>query len=132
MARFVVGRYPALLLGVLSTLVQMLVAFGVPLSDTQALTVNGIVTAALGLLTAALVARDRLLPAILALGQAGFDLFIGFGWHMTDAQVSTAMAFLAALSTAVAAFVHAFVDAPLDANGVRRPKVAMAPRARAA
>lgn len=132
MARFVVGRYPALLLGVLSTLLQMLIAFGVHLTDTQALTINGIISAALGVLTAALVARDRLLPAILGLGQAGIDLFIAFGWHPTDAQVNTAMAFLAALSTAVAAFVHTQVDAPLDELGARRRKTPLAPRARAA
>ena len=84
------------------------------------------------MLTAAFVARDRRLPAILGFGQAGIDLFIAFGWHLTDAQENAAMAFLAALSTAIAVVIHTQVDVPLDATGVRRPKVPALLPARAA
>jgi hypothetical protein len=119
-------RYPAAVLLGLSTLLQMLVAFGWDLSDGQTGAINAIAAAAFGVATAAVLAHDRLLPAILGFGQALATLFIAFGAHLTDAQVSTALALLAAVATPlIGAFVHTQATAALDKHGNRVPRRAM-------
>ncbi|MCO6011562.1 hypothetical protein NE236_42090 [Actinoallomurus purpureus] len=116
-------RYAAAITGAISTFLQVLVAYGLHLSDGQVGVINAIVAAAFGLATAALVAQDRLLPAILAFAQAAFDLLIAFGLHLTDQQVSTALALLAAIATPlIAAFTHTQVHAAVNAHGQRVPK----------
>lgn len=112
-------RYPALILGVLSTLLQMLLAYGVPLTEGQAAAINAIAAAAFGVATAVALAHDRLLPAVLGLGQAGFALFIAFGAHITDKEVTTGLALLAAV---VGGFVHTQVVAAVDQHGQRVPR----------
>lgn len=116
-------RYPAAILLGLSTLLQMLVAFGLDLSDTEVGAVNAVAAAVFGVATAVVLAQDRLLPAILGLGQAVATLFIAFGAHLTDSQVSTALALLAAVVTPlIGAFVHSQATAQVDAHGNRVPK----------
>lgn len=116
-------RYPAVILGIVSALLQALVAYGVHLSDGQTASINAIVAAVLGVAVAVVVAKDRLLPAILALGQAAFTLFIAFGANLSDAQVNTALGLLAVVATPlVAAFTHTQVVAAVDAHGNRVPK----------
>ncbi|MEV5707281.1 hypothetical protein [Actinoallomurus sp. NPDC052274] len=116
----IVLRYPAAILGIVSAVLQTLVAYGVSLSDGQVGAINAIVAAVLGVATAVLVAQDRLLPAILALGQAAATLFVAFGADLTDAQVSTALGLLAAVATPlVAAFTHTQVHAAIGAHGQR-------------
>jgi hypothetical protein len=115
-------RYPAVILGIVSALLQMLTAYGLPLSADQTTWINAAVAAVLGLAMAAAVAHDRLLPAILGLGQAGFGLAIAFGAHVSQDQVATAMAVLAAV---VAAFTHTQVTAAVNAHGQRVPKKPM-------
>jgi hypothetical protein len=119
-------RYPAAVLLGLSTLLQMLVAFGMDLSDSQTGAINAIAAAVFGVATAAVLAHDRLLPAILGFGQALATLFIAFGAHLSDAQVSTALALLAAVVTPlIGAFVHTQATAQVDAHGNRVPKRGM-------
>jgi hypothetical protein len=73
MVRFL-QRYPAMILGIVSAGLQMLIAWGVPLSDGAAAGINGLVAAVFGIATAFFLARDQLLPAILGVGQAVFTL----------------------------------------------------------
>lgn len=116
-------RYPAAILVGLSTLLQMLVAFGVDLSDGKTGAINAVAAAVFGVATAAVLAHDRLLPAILGFGQALATLFIAFGAHLTDSQVSTALALLAAVVTPLlGAFVHAQATAAVDKHGNRVPR----------
>ena len=116
-------RYPAAILLGLSTLLQMLVAFGMDLSDGKTGAINAVAAAVFGVATAAVLAHDRLLPAILGFGQAVATLFIAFGAHLTDQQVSTALALLAAVVTPlIGAFVHSQATAAVDAHGNEVPK----------
>jgi hypothetical protein len=119
-------RYPAAVLLGLSTLLQMLVAFGMDLSDGKTGAINAVAAAVFGVATAVVLAHDRLLPAILGFGQALATLFIAFGAHLTDSQVSTALALLAAVVTPlIGAFVHTQATAQVDAHGNRVPKRGM-------
>jgi hypothetical protein len=119
-------RYPAAVLLGLSTLLQMLVAFGWDLSDGETGAINAIAAAVFGVATAVVLAHDRLLPAILGFGQALATLFIAFGAHLTDQQVSTALALLAAVVTPlIGAFVHTQATAQIDKHGNRVPKRSM-------
>lgn len=122
MSNFIL-RYAAAITGAMSTLLQVLVAYGLHLSTGQVGVINAIVAAGLGLATAALVARDRLLPAILAFTQGLADLLVAFGLHLTDQQVSTVLALVAAIVTPLlAAFTHTQVDAAVDKHGQRVPR----------
>ena len=115
-------RYPAVILGIVSALLQMLTAYGLDLSKDETTWINAAVAAVLGLAMAIAVAHDRLRPAILGLGQAGFGLAIAFGAHVSQDQVATAMAVIAALA---AAFTHTQVVAAIDKHGNRVPKRGM-------
>lgn len=115
----ILGREPAVILGILAALLEMLVAYGVHLSSGQTAAINAVAAAAVGLATAAVVARDRLLPAILGAGQAGFGLLLAFGVHLSAHQVGTAMAVIAAVA---AAFVRTQVTARITADGSRVPR----------
>jgi uncharacterized membrane protein len=116
----VLGRYPAVILGVVSSLIQMLVAFGLPWSETQTIAVNAGVAALLGVVTAFYVARDRLLPAIIGFAQAALTVGLAFGLNWTPEQVGMLMAFAASL---VALFgVHPNVTAVVAPDGSRVPK----------
>jgi hypothetical protein len=95
------GREPALVLGLVSALVQMLVAFGLDWSDTQTAAVNAAAAAVLGVVTAFLTARDQLVPAILGLTQAAITLGLAFGLDLTQEQASMVMATVAALAALV-------------------------------
>lgn len=120
------GRDPAVILGIVSALLQMVMAYGVHLTDAQTAAINAIAAAALGLATAAVVARDRLVPAILGLGQAGFTLALTFGADLSQQQVATTMAFAA---VALALFTRTQVVAPVAADGSRVPKQSLYGRA---
>jgi nicotinamide riboside transporter PnuC len=118
MVRFL-QRYPALILGIISALIQMLVAYGVHWSDGQTAAVNAACAAVFGVLTAVFLARDQILPAILGLGQAAFTLAIVFGADISQNQVATGMAFVAAVA---AAFTHTQVTAARASDGSRVPR----------
>lgn len=119
------GRDPAVILGFVSAFLQMLIAYGVHLSDGQTAAINAIAAAVLGLLTAVIVARDRLIPAILGIGQAGFTLALVFGANLSQRQVATTMAVAA---VALALFARTQVTAPVAADGSRVPRPARKPR----
>jgi hypothetical protein len=119
-------RYPAAVLLGLSTLLQMLVAFGLDLSDGETAAINAIAAAVFGVATAIVLAHDRLLPAILGFGQALATLIIAFGGQLTDAQVKTALDLLAAIATPlILGFVHKQATAAVDVHGNRVPRKGM-------
>lgn len=105
-------REPALLLALFAAAVQVVSAFLFALTDEQQAVLNGAAVAAAGLITAAMVVRDQLAPAILGFVQALLALGLGFGLELTPEQQSVLMAFAAAV---VAAFVRTQVTAPVGA-----------------
>ncbi|WP_141575813.1 hypothetical protein [Actinomadura sp. WMMA1423] len=92
----ILGRDPATILAFLSAGLQMLVAFGLDWSDTQTAAVNAGAAAVLGLVTACLVARDQILPAVLGLTQAALTVGLAFGLGWSADQCAMLMSFVAA------------------------------------
>lgn len=90
------GRDPAVILGFVSAGVQMLVAFGLHMSDNQTASLNAVAAAVLGVATAYYVAKDRVLPAVVGLIQAALTLGLAFGLDWSANQVAMLMAFVAA------------------------------------
>lgn len=120
------GRDPATILAFVSAGVQMLVAFGLDWSKEQTVAVNAAAAAVLGVVTAFVVARDEVLPAVVGLTQAGLTLGLAFGLDWTADQVTMVMAFVAA---GVAVFgVRPQVTAPIAPDGSRVPKTTVARR----
>lgn len=117
----ILERYPAAILGIISAVLQLLVAYGMDLSSTEIGAINAAVAAVLGVATALLIARERLLPAILGLGQAAVNVLIAFG----VISAHQAPAWMAILAAAAAAFAHTQVHASIDAAGrrVRRQSI---------
>lgn len=72
---------------------------------------NAVAVAVAGLITAVIVLRDKLAPAILGLSQAVISLLTVYGLGMTAEQSTGTMAFLALL---VGAYVRTQVAAPAE------------------
>lgn len=85
-------------------------------AETQAAW-NGAATAAAGLITAALVARDRLAPAIMGFVQTVLQLLAVFGFGLSAEQTTGLMGFVALV---VGMWLRTQVFAKVDANGAPR------------
>lgn len=102
------GREPALWLALVATTVQLVAAFVVHLTDEQQGALNFVAAAAVGIITAVAVAREKLTPAILGGVQAVIALGVAFGWHLSAGNQAILMSFAAAV---VAMFVRTQVVA---------------------
>ncbi|GAA3032033.1 hypothetical protein FHS39_002605 [Streptomyces olivoverticillatus] len=111
----ILGREPALWLGLLSVLVKLSTAFGLPISADQQAVVNAVAAAAVGV-AVAVVAHDGISAAVLGFVQAAIALAVGLGLHWSPAQQAVVMSAAAAV---VAMFVRTQVTAPAPA--VARP-----------
>lgn len=114
------GREPAVVLAFLSALIQILDTFFVHWTTDQTAAVNAAVAVVLGVVTAALTARDQLLPLLTGLAQALITLALAFGLDWSQGQVAVVMA-------SVAAFVALFgvrpqVTAVVAHDGSRVPR----------
>jgi hypothetical protein len=98
------GREPALILGLLSAGLQLLVAFVLPLSAEQVTAINAIAAAAIGVGTAVVTrAADggsSIQGAVLGFAQAAITLALVFGLQMSDEQTAAIMAFVAMVAAA--------------------------------
>lgn len=107
------SREPALLLiGAIAPLAQLLLSFTtLPLPVTTGL--NAVAVAVAGVLTAAFLRRDQLVPAVLGLAQAVLVLGLGLGVHVDATQQALVMT---VAGIGVAAFVRTQVatTAPPD------------------
>jgi uncharacterized membrane protein YvlD (DUF360 family) len=110
----VFGREPAVVLAAVAGLIQVVSAFVLPLTLVQQGVLNAIVVAAIGVWTAAKVAQDQLLPAVVGFVQAGLSLALAFGVSMTPENQSVLMG---AVATALALFVRTQVTAKVPASG---------------
>ena len=115
---FRLSRDPALWLFLVATGVRLLAAYG-PWTitvDVQA-AVNALATAIASFIVAAIVVRDKQVPALLGVVQALIALAVGLGLRLDPEMQALIMSGVGGL---VAAFVRTQVDAPIDANGARR------------
>lgn len=108
------SRDPALWLGLVAAVVQLVAAFIFPLSIEQQAVLNALAVAVAGLATAVLVRRDGQAAAIVGLAQAAIAVGLGFG---LDISTEGQAAIMAAVSTAAAMFVRTQVVAKVDAVG---------------
>lgn len=118
----IVGREPAVFWAMVATLVQAILLL-FPWSDETHGIVNAAVLAAAGLVTAAYVSVDAVLPALTGFIKALFAVLLAFGLQLPD---TTQVAVLAIVSAAMAFLVRASVTPVVLAE---RPAVAnSAPR----
>jgi hypothetical protein len=117
-AKLTALREPALgVMTLLPGLVATLLLFFADLSPDAQAAWNAAALAASGLVTAALVARDKLAPAILGFAQAMLALLTVHGFQLTAAQSTGVMAFV---SLAVGMYVRTQVTAKVSVTGQRR------------
>ena len=111
------SRDPALYLTAFATLVRLVAAFGLNLSDGQQAVLNAVATAVAGLIVAIVVRRDGQIAAILGLIQAGLALAVGFGADLSAETQAVIMSFVGA---AAAMFVRTQATAPVTAEGAHQ------------
>lgn len=101
MSNFSFNREPALLIGLAAAIIQVVSSFAFPLSVEQQGTLNAVVVAVFGLATAASVAGDKLVPAILGGVQALVACALAFGLDLSPEKQGTIMLGVAALVSVV-------------------------------
>lgn len=111
----VFGREPAQALGLISALIALLSATVVPLTDAQQGVLMAVVTALIGIVTAAAVSAEKAAPLVAGLVQSVLSLALAFGAHISQPVQGAAMAFVAA---AVAFWLRGQVTAPVPAAAV--------------
>jgi len=109
----VFGREPAVVLALISAVLQVLAVFGWNLTPEHQGAVTAVIAATFGVFTAFFVAQDKILPALLGLAQAGFSLLMAFG---LDVGTNTQLAVTTLVTAAVACFVRTQVVAPVPPN----------------
>lgn len=108
------SRDPALWLGLIAAVVQLVAAFIFPLSTEQQAVLNAFAVGIAGALTAFFVRRDGQAAAIVGLAQAAIAVGLGFGLDIKPEGQAAIMAFV---STAAAAFVRTQVVAKVGPSG---------------
>lgn len=94
------GREPALIMAFLGSLIAVLSALVFHLSDEQQGVLNAAIVAIFGFITAALLEKEKFVPAIVGLVKAVIAVAISFGLHWdptTQGLVLTLVAAAAAL-----------------------------------
>lgn len=107
----ILGREPALWLALFSGLLQLASAFVFHLSPQEQGLIDASAAAVMGAVTAYVVQRDRLVPAVVGALQALLAVAAGFGLPLSAEQQATLMAALAGLA---AMFVRTQVWAPVQ------------------
>jgi len=77
------GRDPVLIMAFISSAIAVLSSLVFHLSDEQQGVLNAVVVALFGFIAAAMLARDKAVPAIVGLIKAIIAVAIAFGLHMT-------------------------------------------------
>lgn len=85
------GREPALVAGLIESVVALAVAFGLHWTTAQVGLVNAVVAALLGGYVA-WATKETLASAVLALSKSVLSLLIGFGLDLTADQTATLLA----------------------------------------
>lgn len=108
----ILNREPAVLLGALAAVFQLVVAFGVDVSPELQAILTAVVVAVFGLYTAVKVG-DGLHAALLTLAQAGMSLFVYYGLDWSGEKQATV---LGAISVLLALWIRDRVTAPAGAE----------------
>lgn len=85
------GREPALVSGLIESILALAVAFGLHWSTAQVGLVNAVAAAVLGVYTA-WATKETLASAVIALSKSVLSLLIGFGLDLTADQTATVIA----------------------------------------
>lgn len=109
----ILGREPAVIAHVIAAGLAV-VSLAVPLSPGYQAAFNAVIVAAAGLYTAWRVNRDRLLPALTGLAQAGLGLALAYGAELSAQDQTTVVAFVAALA---GLWLRGQLTAPVDRKG---------------
>lgn len=80
------GREPVAIMAFISSAIAVFSSFVIELSDEQQGVLNAVTVALFGFIAAALLQRDRLVPAVTGLIKAVLAVAISFGLHMTPEQ----------------------------------------------
>ena len=88
------GREPALVMAFLMSLIALISAFVFPLSIEQQGVLNAGVIALFGLITAALLAREKLVAAVEGFVRALVAIGIAFGLHWSPEQQAVVITFV--------------------------------------
>jgi len=115
----ILGRDPAVWLGLVAVIVQALVAWGVDLTKDQQGYINAAATALMGLILAVTVSHEQVVAAAGGLLGAVLQLAVAFGAHISQDQIATAGAVVTAV---LAAWLRTQVTAPVAADGTKVPK----------
>lgn len=107
----------------LAPLVGVIMLFVTDLDAGTQAAVNGAAVAVAGLVSAALVARDKLAPAILGFAQAVIQVLAVFGLGFTAEQTTAVMGLVA---LAVGMYLRTQVYAKVDASGAPREPATVA------
>jgi hypothetical protein len=110
------GRDPAAWLALIAVLVEGGVAWGIDLTDVQQARINAAATLLMGLIVAAVVARDQIIPAAASALGGILQLMVAFGVDVSQEKIATAGA---VLTTVLAFWLRTQVTAPIDADGNR-------------
>jgi hypothetical protein len=95
----VFGREPAVIMAFIASAIAVFSSFVLPLSDTQQGVLNAVDVALFGLITAALVAREKLLPAIMGFVKALIAVGIAFGLHWSPEQQGIVLTLVATFTS---------------------------------
>lgn len=120
-------REPALTaIALVAPAAQLTVAFVVHDPQIQMLA-NGAAALLAGVLTAAVLRSERLVPAVLGLAQAVIAIGVQLGWNLTAERQAAVMAFVGVV---VAAYVRTQVFAPVPSDVPRETPAELAERER--
>lgn len=117
------GREPAAIAAVIKALIAFLALTVIPLTETQQVALNGLAAVLLGAVVAWQVAKERVLPLLVGIVEAGVYVGVQFGW---DVDTNTQAALLVLVGAAVAVITRDRVTAAVDENGVRRSQHGLA------
>lgn len=110
------GREPAFISALIKAIITFVSLTILPLSDGQQTAVNAFAAALLGFVVAWQVAREKALPLIVGLVEAGVYVAVHFGFNISsDVQASL----LALVGAVVALALRDRVVAPVDPQGQR-------------
>lgn len=90
------GREPALVMAFISSAIAVTSALIFPLTDEQQGVLNAVVVALFGFITAALLAHEKFVPALVGLIKAVIAVAIAFGLHMTPETQGLVLTLVAA------------------------------------
>lgn len=115
----ILGRDPVFWTTLVAVAVQFLAAWGVNLDEPQQAGINAVATLGLGVIVAWVVARDQVVALAGGLLGAVLQLFVSFGFDLSQERIASAGALL---TVVLAGWLRTQVTAPIAADGSRVPR----------